>query len=124
MAEKEPRAPPSNVTFQTITIPAGASMSPSLTVNGNNDQVLGITTPPAWDGGAPITFQWSYDGTTFWDIFDRDGSEPGFVWSAGVLLPVQSAYGFYVFPYIKIRSGPRARPVIQSAARTFSVLSQ
>jgi hypothetical protein len=108
---------------QAITILAGKSMSASLKITGTSQQIIAVVLPPAWDP-APITFQWSIDGTNWYDVFDRQGHEQNFTWTASALVPIQSPYGFYAYPYLQIRSGGRAQPVMQSVSRSFTVLSQ
>jgi hypothetical protein len=108
---------------QGIAILNNQSMSSSIGISGANQQVVGLILPAAWDP-APITFQWSLDNGFWYDIFDRQGHEQTFVWTANAFVPIQSQYGFYSFPYLQIRSGSRAKPIKQTATRQFVIISQ
>lgn len=106
------------------TISAGTSLSPSQNPGKvGTGMLVGIITPPAWDP-APLTFQWSFDNITFYDIFERDGTEAQFVVRPNTIVAVASPFGLYNVPYVKLRSGARSSPINQSADRVFSVIVQ
>jgi len=109
---------------QGIAILNGQSLSTSIGISGALQQIVGLILPAAWDGAAPITFQWSIDNGFWYDIFDRTGKEQSFLWTPNAFVPIQSQYGFYPYPYLQIRSGSRAKAVKQTATRQFVVISQ
>jgi hypothetical protein len=98
-------------------------MSASIGIQGANQQIVAIVMPDSWDD-APITFQWSLDSGFWHDVFTRDGHEQNFIWTPSAIIPIASQYMFYTYPYLQIRSGSRAKPIVQSADRWFAVLSQ
>jgi hypothetical protein len=99
---------PAPITNKPLTIAAGDFLS-SFGYIGQGE-LLSISMPFAWTA-AVLTFQGSYDGVTFQDIYNPDGTE----------LTASAAASQQVMmnrpglpPWIKIRSGTGAAPVIQS----------
>jgi hypothetical protein len=99
-------------------IEAGESLSSAVDCSGA--QLVRITMPSDWTE-APMTFEFSTDGTSFNDMFDLKGYAvtidvvvPG----SGVIIPhdVGRAVG-----WIKFRSGTRGNPVEQREGRLFAV---
>ena len=113
-------APLTNI---SVTVPAGTAQSAPVQITSQNDQIVGILTPAALDGTV-VTMSWSLDGISFYAIFDRDGSESRFTFRPQTMVPIQSLYGFYEFPYVRVRCGPKSAPVIQSADRVFQLICQ
>src|SRR3974377_584800 len=107
---------------QGLAISAGQSMSTSIGLSGANKQFMAIIMPPAWDP-APITFPWSNDNGSWYDLFDRFGKEIAFAFVPNAVVPIQSLYGFYIYPYIQVRSGSRSQAIPQSASRQFILVS-
>ena len=106
------------------TILAAASLSAGINIATVDVlQLVGILMPPAWDGDI-LTFQWSFDGATYYDVFDRDGKEVWFSVVPSTVVAAATAYSFYVMPWMKFRSGPRSGPIPQTADRTFATLVQ
>lgn len=101
----------SNLSASVDSSPAAASL------------LLAVITPPGWDP-APLTIQWSFDNTTFYDVFDREGRELSFTIIPNSLLIIQSPYTPQTIPFLKFRSGPRSSPIHQSADRVFQLLTQ
>ncbi len=106
-----------------ITIPAGKSMSDAVDCSGSV-RILRIVMPSAWTGAAPLTFQMSPDGVDFHDLRHVT---PGSLDSYEVSVKNVVPDAVVAFPpttgalvtWVKIRSGVRASPVAQTAARTF-----
>src|SRR5262245_33314185 len=101
-----------------VTIPAGSAVSTSADLTGS---VLTTLIAPASWTSANLSFAVSADNITFSDLFDEFGQE--------VLKPIGPGRAVLVDPaltqsalYIKLRSGPRANPVLQSADRAFTLL--
>lgn len=96
---------------ETITIAASASLSNAVYIGGN--RLVAIEMPSAWTA-AKLTFQASWDGTTFTEVL---------VGSAALELTVAAAQTimldvlFTGALYVKARSGTAASPVNQGADR-------
>lgn len=106
-------------------ISSGQSLSNVLDITAGTLGVTRIMCPPDWtqESGeygvaTPISFLWSPDNVTFYDVYDmKTGTE--------LLIPIVPN-ALYILPrdvwdagYIKFRSGPSHKPVIQAATRTF-----
>lgn len=99
---------PVPITTKPLAIAAGDSLS-SVGYVGMGD-LIAIDMPAAWTA-APLTFQESHDGTTFLNVYKSDGTELSIMAAANQSVRV----GPLAFaPWIKIRSGPAAAPVVQS----------
>lgn len=101
----------------TATIAADASLSSA--VNLGNDAPGHVRMPDAWTA-APLTFQVSYDGSSFSNLMNDDGTEftrptsGNAVAGATYKLPLAD---FYTAKYMKVRSGTAASPTAQAASR-------
>lgn len=82
-------------------------------------RAAGIQMPAAWTA-ANLTFQVSYDGVTFANLYDNSGNEYTVTAAASrtILLPLVDFLGI---AYLKIRSGTSATPVTQGAARQLQI---
>ena len=96
----------------------GESLSSPIDCSGG--QLVRITMPENWTE-APLTFEFSTDGTYFNDMFDLKGFAvtveivvPG----SGVIIP--SDVGRAI-AWIKFRSGTRGNPIEQREGRLFAV---
>src|SRR5438128_2320118 len=100
----------------TATIASGAAVSDVLTVWPVS--ISAIVMPSAWTA-ALFTFQGSFDGANFFDLFNDAGDEyniPALVSQAIVLnVPLP-------FPHVKVRSGTTGSPVNQGAARSITLI--
>jgi hypothetical protein len=99
-------------------IEAGESLSSAIDCSGG--QLVRITMPSDWTA-APLTFEFSTDGTSFNDMFDLKGFAvtidhvmPG----SGVIIPEDIGRAI---AWIKFRSGTRGNPVNQEGGRLFAV---
>lgn len=102
------------------TIANGQSLSDAIDLGER--RAVRIVMPAGWTAAA-LTFQSSYDGTTFNDLYDESGNEVSYTVAAGrsVRLPVGDWLGVR---YLKIRSGSSGTPVNQGAARSLVVVAQ
>lgn len=121
-----PNATAPQILIPGPTISGGQSLSNSIAANPTQSPptiltLLAIITPQGWTD-APITFQWSLDNSKFYDVYNRSGAESSFVFTPNCIIPVAAAWDPYVFPYIRIRSGGRISPIVQTADRVFSLL--
>lgn len=111
-------------TLTDVIIDAGQSLSRILDITQPATGITRIICPDDWslpeEYGAqtPLSFQWSPNGTYFYDLFDMaTGKE--------ILIPMV-ANAVYVLPnnvwrsgYVKFRSGSARTPVAQAAERIF-----
>jgi len=104
------------------TISAGESLSDGIDCTGGT--LVRITMPaPDWTL-ANLTFQFSSDGLQYNDMFNQFGQEitlPAAPPGVGIVL-VSDILSTLAF--LKIRSGTRKFPVIQSADRLFALAIQ
>jgi hypothetical protein len=103
------------------TIAAGAALSGDVDLAAR--RAVRLVTPAAWSPAAALTFQVSYDGITWGDLYDETGTEVSYTLVAGksLRLPVHDWLGIR---YLRLRSGPSSAPVNQAAARAFVVVAQ
>lgn len=99
------------------TIAAGENLSNALNVNSGG--VYRIVMPNVWES-AVITFQLSYDGNEFYNVYDRTGVEVSMRCEPQSVVPI-GEYLFYIHS-VKIRSGTRREPVVQPLAAVFKVI--
>lgn len=101
----------------SVTIANAASLSGAVAVG---DGVLtGIIMPAAWTA-AVLTFQASFDGTTFNDLYDEAGGEYTVAAAASRYISVPAG-DFGGVLYLKVRSGTAGAAVAQGAARTLNL---
>ena len=100
------------------TIAAGESLSSILNVQSGG--IYRIMMPPVWTTTAPITFQLSYNGVDFYNVFERTGSEVVMKCHAQSVVPI-GEYLFYIHS-VRIRSGTWREPVIQEQDAAFKVV--
>lgn len=107
-----------NLRTATATIANGGSLSAAVDLT--KGRLVGIQMPAGWDAAA-ITFQGSYDGATFANLYDKGGTEYSVTTAASrfVLLP---AADFAGLRYIKARSGTAGVPVNQTAERALTLV--
>jgi hypothetical protein len=102
-----------------LTIKAGTALSQAVACP--NGAVTRVWMPSSgWDGGQ-ITFQLSYDGVTFYDLFDEKNNEMTWNLTVGAV-----SYTMLTFPvannlFMKVRSGVRKAPINQTEDRHFKI---
>lgn len=106
------------VVVQGPTIAAGQSLSGVVLVNSGG--VYRVIMPDAWTTAANITFQLSYNGTDFYNVYDRDGTEITMACVPKSIVAI-GEYLFYIHS-LKIRSGTARNPIVQKDAATFRVV--
>jgi hypothetical protein len=101
------------------TIAASGSVSDDVNLGGR--VLVGIEMPTAWTA-ASITFQASFDGTNFFDVYDGAGSEVSGTAGASQFITMNPAtlYGIKV---IRVRSGTSAAAVNQAAERVINLIA-
>lgn len=109
-------------------IAAGEALSSALDCSAGT--IVQLFMPADWTP-ANLTFQLSGDGVAYRDFFTSDGVEvliPVVAGTTIVLIEGTSSLSQTRLPpfsgakWLKLRSGPRERPVIQTAQRAFAVM--
>lgn len=103
---------------RTVTIASGASLSDALELPDLRT-IIAIQMPSSWTA-ADITFEVSYDGTTYVPLY-WDGSEFTASAAASYGLSLEPAV-LAGWPFVKLRSGTSGTPVNQAAERELTVL--
>ena len=101
---------------EEVVILSGQSLSAALNLQGHI--FTGVYMPAAWTA-ASLTFQGSFDGDTYFNVF-FDGSE------ISTAVAASGYYGldpvkFFGLKYLKVRSGTSGTPVNQGADRTLTL---
>ena len=100
----------------SVTIAASASVSNPVYLGQRSIATIGM--PATWTA-AVLTFQASFDGTNWQNVY-VGGAEYSETVVADTAQPPASAY--LQFPYVRIRSGTTLTPVTQAAARTINLM--
>ncbi|WP_354163759.1 MULTISPECIES: hypothetical protein [unclassified Bradyrhizobium] len=103
-----------------VNIPAGATGISDILDFRAGYRLAGIIVPAAWLA-AVVTFQWSPDGTTWYDMYKADGTEYSVTPVAGKLTTIP-VVDFIACRYLQLRSGTSAAPVNQTATRAITVI--
>lgn len=101
----------------SVTISDGHSLSNSLFIS--DDVVVSI----AASANMTLTFQVSYDGTTWYNLFDEDGIEYTLTYTTGSLFSVNLNH-FLAARYVKARSGTSGAPSNVSGDKTVTVFTK
>lgn len=121
MANANVQAFPDIVVPLSVVIPINtAIMAAGVDLYGC--RAVGIQMPAAWDA-ANLTFQGSADGTTYFNVYDKAGTEYTVTAAASryIILNRDDMLGIR---YLIIRSGTAGVPVNQTAARTLVLQTQ
>lgn len=94
----------------------------SAAVNLANQRLYAIQMPAAWDAAA-LTFQGSYDGVTFANVYDVTNAELSYTVAAARFYVLPSTPLLIGLKFLKVRSGPSATPVNQTADRFLQLIS-
>lgn len=112
------RAIKNDFTTATATIANGASLSNAVSL-GTSD-LISIIMPAAWTAAA-LTYQFSVDGTNFYDAYSTTAELTATSAAASRIININAAT-YDAARYIKIRSGTSATPVNQAADRTLTLI--
>jgi hypothetical protein len=100
------------------TISAGQSLSNAVAcITGTVTRIWMPTS--GWDGGL-VTFQLSYDNITFYDLFDANSKEMAYNITTGTVVYTKP-FSVLSTMWMKVRSGVRTLPKVQSADRIFKI---
>ncbi len=106
---------------QAVTIASGGSLSGAVALPPG-EYPAAIMMPATWTT-ANLTFQGSVDGTTFYDMYESDGTELTVTADASQYI-VLSPDSFWGVHFLKVRSGTTGTPVNQAAARSVTVVTR
>lgn len=112
------------VDAQTVTILSGASLSDAINLGGRAP--VAILMPASWSA-ASLTFQASYDGTTYQDVYapGSDGTQAEVTHATAASRHVTiDANAFAGARFFKVRSGTSAAAVNQGANRVLTVVTR
>lgn len=96
---------------ETATIADAASLSAAVDLG--KASLVGIVTPSGWTTAA-ITFQASFDGVTWFNLYNAAGIEVSVASIAASLWVALDPADFAGVPSLKVRSGTAGTPVNQS----------
>ncbi len=102
----------------TVIIANGASLSGIANVP--DGEVVAIQLPTITS--AAVTFQASWDGTNFFDLYDKAGTEVTLGSATTGNRFHEAPEAVRSVPYLKVRSGTTAAAVNQGAARTITLV--
>ena len=106
------------VAYLTVTISSGQSLSPAINTGGG--LLVGIQMPASWTS-ADLTFQGSFDGTTYTNLYDSLGTEITAAAAASRGISALNSSVFAAFNFVKIRSGTSGAAVNQAADRIITL---
>lgn len=105
--------------YETVTIANGQSLSGALNIDQRN--LFALIMPSTWTA-AGLTFQGSFDGTNYFDLYDEAGTEINFIVSASRYVLISTPIKFLGLKKLKVRSGTSGTPVAQGGARTIALI--
>lgn len=107
----------------SATIANATSLSAAVDLNGGI--LVAIQMPAAWTA-AGLTFQGSYDGTTFYNVYDDAGNELTLTTAAQRYLVFDGdvARNLRGIRHIKVRSGTSGAAVNQGAERVLRLVAR
>lgn len=106
-------------TFLAAAIANGASLTAALDLK--LEHLVGIQMDAAWTAAA-LTFQVSFDGTTYGNMVDDAGAEVTVAAAAGVVIVFANTDRWRGVRSLKVRSGTSGVPVNQLANRTLQLI--
>lgn len=102
-------------------ITSGQSLSAPIDLDSY--RLCGISFPSNIDSATKATFQVSFDGTSWTNLYDADGNEKSIV--AGVSRRViLNPADFYGVRFVKVRLGTIAAPTTTTANRTLKLIAE
>jgi hypothetical protein len=108
-----------------VVIESGQSLSSAADLGSKT--LVAIQMPAAWNISSYgyLSFQVSYDGSTFFNLFDETNAQLSFYADADRVIAFRafSPSLWAGVRYIKVRSGPSsASPIVQDAERTLQLI--
>lgn len=108
---------------QSVTdcvISSGASLSAAVDLGVY--RLIGVSIPATFEPTS-VTFQASYDGTTWNNVYKDDGTELSVVVGVSRRVVLDPAK-FYGIRYIKVRGGTSGTPTTVAADRTIKLIAE
>lgn len=109
--------PLANANVLTVTIANGQSLSDAAHIGAGT--LVGIQLPTFTN--ASLSFQGSFDGTTYVEVVDASANAVAYAASTGAVY-IKAPADLAGVPYIKVRSGTSGAAVAQGAARTIQLI--
>ncbi len=116
-----PDSRPLELAKADVVIANGASASAALDLGGLH--LAAIAMPAVWTAAA-LSLQTSFDGVTWFDVFNSDGTELLLTVLASQYILLDFTKTIALGQMVRLRSGTSAAPVVQGGARTLSVVSR
>lgn len=107
------------VGYHTAKIANGQSLS-AVVKDLDAGIVMGLQTPADIDSATAITFQGSFDGSTFFNFYDEDGDEVSIVVAGSRTVALDPAL-FGCLRALKLRLGTASVPVPATAERLIQI---
>ncbi len=101
----------------TVTVTVASSNSLSAAGSLGNKRAGSILLPADVGTATVLTFQASYDGSTYGDVYDQYGSEYKVTIPAVSKMVLLDPFVFATFPYLKVRFGTAASANTYGSAR-------
>jgi hypothetical protein len=101
----------------SVTIANGQSLSDAAHIGVGT--LVGIQLPTITS--ASLSFQGSFDGTTFVEVVDASANAVAYTASTGAVY-IKAPADLLGVPYLKVRSGTSGAAVAQGAARTIQLI--
>lgn len=105
----------------TATIADSASLSGAVDLSSNKGTLVAIQTPAGWTT-AVITFQASYDGSTWCNLYNASGVEVATGSIVASYYVALDPADFAGIRYLKVRSGTAAAAVAQAGGDTLQLV--
>lgn len=109
------------------TIAASASLSGEVDTGlvTSGSEIVGLQMPDAWTA-ADLTFQASYDGETYENVYTDDDNELVVQAAASRFIVLREDYRAALarVRFLMVRSGTAASPVTQAAEREIQILTK
>lgn len=121
--QREEVIPPPTVLLTEFVLHAGTDLSDPVNLLGGT--LIGFITPASWHP-AGATLQLSFDGSTWFDVYDNEGKPQGLSTSAmpiNAFINVQSVRTPQGGYWLRVRSGTHNNPIVQPADCTFSAVT-
>lgn len=105
----------------TATIADSASLSGAVDLSSFSGTLVAIQTPSGWTS-AVLTFQASYDGTTYANLYNSAGAEVTTGTIAASYYVALDPADFAGIRYLKVRSGTSGSATNQSSGDTLQLI--
>lgn len=98
---------------KTATILNTASLSDAIDLGGGS--LVGLILPAGLNSATVITFQISFDGTSYYNVYDEEGTEYQATITLSSYIALKTLQNLYGADYVKVRTGTNGTPTTQAA---------